>query len=306
MTTKAIDIMDRIRKRAKADPSVYIRQEFAVELNDTKCVDCCAILWTDGKPVKSSAPKCACGRPWNRVCRGWDANNRDRKCVGDTWERPRLTDRGWTEPTCAPCRNEPKRAHRRARQHITFPTLPDKIKQAKTYEAKPHRAELDHALKTWPRHVLLVWGPCGSGKTVAVVKWALERNLNYGDVLWVASRDLIQLFKAGNRPDDDMIILRKALKTATVLIVDEFLAAGARDWTVNVALGMQYLLQDRLDRSDRKTVFITNKKPEEVLAPAESGGPMSDMVLDRFRESGRSVACLADSMRNEKKQDGTR
>jgi chromosomal replication initiation ATPase DnaA len=180
-----------------------------------------------------------------------------------------------------------------------FPGLGAKIAQARDYRYLDHRADLDtalfrpSALHDQDRSLLLVWGPCGSGKTVTVLRWAMDQHLDGRDVLWVSSHALVHLFKRV-LPDTEASTLWYRLRSARVVVVDDFQGFHCRDWTDNVAAEMGFLLQDFMDRDWTRAVLISNRDPAEIL---RAGGELGDRTRSRFNEQGRAISCFGKDMR---------
>ena len=271
--------------------AAYLLSNHRIIIGETRCPGCDSIHTN----TKTAVATCECGRPWDRICGGWSHHGQHHECAGTGWAvvPPKAGDHWASFPRCAPCATAPMRQQLTDRIPEVFPGLGAKIAQARDYRYLDHRATLDTALHDQDRNLLLVWGPCGSGKTVSVLRWAMDQHLDGRDVLWVSSHDLVHLFKRV-LPDTEASTLWSRLRSARVVVVDDFQGFHCRDWTDNVAAEMGFLLQGFMDRAGARAVLISNRDPAEIL---RSGGELGDRTRSRFNEQGRAVACFGKDMR---------
>lgn len=218
-------------------------------------------------------------------CVGWTtASNRRQPCAGTGYVMPVRTGpdtwaRGYV---CSACQSAPYESLIEASLDETFPGLSVEVERARhDYHSLVHRQPLESALADWSRRrVLLAYGPCGSMKTVAVLRWAVARKLKGSSVCWVKGTELVEAFKMAHGREEASAVLLRA-RRATVLVIDEYQSKGGRNWTPNVADGMDDLVQARLDNANAVTVLVSNRSLDEVL------GLHGDMVRSRFGRPGQ-------------------
>lgn len=265
----------------------YLLSYHGIIIGETRCPNC-------DRFHAESEGRCECGMPWSMVCAGWDHQGQHHACTGGGFEVSERYAAGWTRPhgRCKACRRAPITEQYKARIPEVFPGLSRKISQALDFHALDHRQDLDAALRCDTTTMLLVWGGCGSGKTVAVLRWALDQHLDGKTVLWCSSHDLVHLFKRVT-PEAESAELWRALRSSDVVVIDDFQGFACRDWTPNVAAEMGFLIQGLMDR-DARSVLISNRTPDEIF---RDSGELGERTRSRFAEQGRAVSCVIDDMR---------
>lgn len=294
MTAEAIErlfpagIMERIRREWPRER--YLLHHHRLVAGETPCPSCGAVLEDTHKGCCAT-----CERPWDQRCPGYYANGAKQSC--DTFTTAARARAGyWAPPPgmCGQCDRKQGAEQRRENLEADFPQLRTLLPLARTYRAYGHRQKLDAAIARDDWRALLIWGPCGSGKSVTVARWAVQRYLQNGSMMWVSGHELVRAFKwTDGQASHDLVSSAHRVRT---LVIEDWQASGCVNWTPNVAAEMSHLLQQRLD-ADMRTVITTNRAPEEALKPPGMGGPISEHVLSRWRQHGLAVECASPDMR---------
>lgn len=130
---------------------------------------------------------------------------------------------------------------------------------------------------------LLLYGPCGTGKThlaIGLIKKLVTEKKNLIEVEFLPAVEFfLQLkrsFSANDITEEDIV---SKYSTVTLLFIDDLGAEKVSDWSRQ----MLYTLIDRRYRECKQTIITTN------LTPSQISEQIDDRIMSRLSEMGEIV-----------------